>query len=186
MPTLALTINQAFRYFLAGAFFLGIARWLGQPLETQLNLTGSSSLENGAVLFVLALVVGAAAHSLHRIVLNPLFLRPITLLLNWDHAKKEHAWWFPWWPLRIEADMTARRAAEKDSVGYFMGWSGEIHFLYLAIELFCFALWVWPGAAIVGRGEYSGFALMALVGTWLWSLTAAKAEVSIQRLSHAK
>lgn len=185
MPTLALTVNQAFRYFLAGAFFLGVARWLGQPLETRLNLIGSSSPESWAVLFVLALVVGMAAYCLHRIVPNPLFLRPITLLLNWDHAKKEAAWWFPWWPLKIEADLTARRATEKDTAND-LGWSGEIHFLYMAVELFFFALWIWPGAPIRNRGLYSTFAAVALVGTWLWSLTAAKAEASIHRLSHVK
>lgn len=179
MPTLALTINQAFRYFLAGAFFLFVARLLGQPLETTIHLT---RLESGAILFVLALVVGTVAYCLHRIVVNPLLLRPIICLLYWNRVKKESLWWLPWWPLNIEAELTARRIADTGSLSYLLGWSSELNFLYVAIELSYFALWWWPGAATQNRWLYSVVAAVVLLLTWLWSLTAAKAEESVHPL----
>ncbi len=181
MPSLAITLNQAFRYFLAGAFFIGVSRWLGQPLEARLNFTGGDGLGGGAALVALSLVVGTLAYCLHRAVVYPVFHRFVIWRLFRDRVKQDPARWVPWWPLDVESELTGKRVTDKNTSEYFAGWSAEVHFLYMVVELFYFALWVWPGAETHPRGWYSGVALAVLAATWTWDLTANKAEVHHRR-----
>src|SRR6266446_6070641 len=146
MPNLAMTLNQAFRYFLAGAFYMVLARWLGQPLERSLKFTEESRPGDWQVFLVLSLVIGSLTYCLHRAVVYPIFRRIIICVLI--HRARSAKAWIPWWPLDVESELTGQRIKGVKTLEYFYGWSGEVHFLYMAAELSFFALWWWPGSQV--------------------------------------